>query len=288
MRHNRTWTHSRPVAVAAATFVAASLLLTACGSSDASTQPAEATPSETTQSEAAPALTQEEVARWTAGGADFVGREATVTGKVFNIDHDGDNHVYQINADPENYDGNTLVYFEGADPGINKNDYIRATGIVQKDMSYENAFGATMSAPLLAATQVEKSTYQDIVSPTIASIDPQLACVANGYTVTMNRVEFAENETRVYVSLVNNGAGRLRIYDHNAVIIQDGKQYNTQTNYQADYPSINNEVAVGASLDGVICFPAIEQHSFQLQLRGSSDNWEVDGFELSFSFDITM
>ena len=221
----------------------------------------EQTQEDATQAEEMQTLSEDEVRRWTAGGSGLVGFEATVSGKVFHIEHDGDAHVFQLHADPKNNEGSIIVYFEGADPGIANNDYIRSTGVTCDDMPYENAFGATMSAPVLAATAVEKSTYQDVVSPALMTVEPNLSSTLNGYTVTVPRVEFAGDETRVYVSLVNNGAGRLRVYDYNAVIIQNGMQYNTERNYAADYPSINNEVAIGASISGVICFPALEQRS---------------------------
>lgn len=291
----------------ATTLVAASLLLTACGSAGAPQQASAPTPTEAAQeeataeaardvesqaepaqAEAVQALSKEEALRWAAGGSGLVGFEATVAGKVFHVEHDGDAHVYQIYADPKNNEGNTIVYLEGTDPGIANGDYVLATGTTCEDMPYENAFGATMSAPVLAATSVEKSSYQDVVSPALATVEPNLTSTWNGYAVTVQRVEFAGDETRVYVGITNNGAGRLRVYDYNAVIIQDGVQYNTEHNYQADYPSINNEVAVGASISGVMCFPALGQRSLQLQLQGSSDNYEVDGYGMDFVFDITV
>lgn len=102
------------------------------------------------------------------------------------------------------------------------------------------------------------------------------------------KVEFADNETRVYVTIINNGAGRLSLYDYDAVIIQDGKQFNTETNYEAGYPDINKEISIGVTLDGIMAFTAIEQKSFQLQMRGYSDNYEADSGDLEFTFDIAV
>ena len=268
-----------------------SLLLAGCGSrpsNGGSVTTSDTADIEIIQEQQVQPLTDEEVKQWTNGSSEFIGREATLTGRVFNIEHDGNKHVFQINADPKNYDGNTLIYYEGADPGIIKNDFIRATGTIQKDMPYKNAFGASMSAPLLSASSIEKINYRDAVSPTLASVEPNIVSEQNGYSITVQKIEFAKDETRVYVSLTNNGAGRLTVYDYSAVIIQDGKQINTETNYQANYPSINKELNVGATMEGIVCFPAIEQKGMQIQMNGHSDNYKVDGSELNFIFDITI
>lgn len=233
-------------------------------------------------------MTEEEVADWLAGGSGYEGREATVTGQVFNSERDGDKAYYQIHTDPDNYEGNTVVYFEGSNPGIGNDDYIRATGIVAKDFTGENAFGGEVTAKCLNASTIEKIDYIDAVAPTTAEVKPAATSEINGYSITIDKVEFSDKETRVYVTLTNNGAGRLSVYDYDAVIIQNGRQFNAETNYSAGYPDINKELAIGASMSGVMTFPVIEQSDFQIQMHGYSDNYEVDQDALDFSFDITV
>lgn len=211
-----------------------------------------------------------------------------MTGQVFNIQRDGNTIAYQINSDPTNYEGNTVIAYQGDDPGISKNDYIRATGTVADRMNYENAFGASMSAALLKADVVEKSSYEEAVAPARATIETNMVSEQNGYSITLNKIDFADKETRFYVSVTNNGAGKFTVYDFNAVVVQNGKQFNTEQNFHANYPTINNEVAIGASVEGVICFPAMEQASMQLRLNGHSDNYQVDGTGFDFVFDVQI
>lgn len=235
-----------------------------------------------------PALTEEEVGQWLSGDDGFEGRETTITGKVFNTDYNDGVYAFQIYTDPNNYTGNTIVYVSGENPNIGTDAYIRATGTVMEDFEGENALGGSVTATCLQASSIEEISYIDAVSPTLQSIEPAVVSEQNGYSISVDKVEFAADETRVYVTLTNNGAGRLSVYDYDAVLLQDGRQFNVQTNYQANYPTINNELSVGAAIDGIICFPKVEQTSFQLQLHGFSDNWEADGGELNFTFDIAL
>ena len=269
-----------PALCAGALALSCLVVLPSCGSTSGAPG---STPAEPPQP-----LTEEEYKAWDTGGAEFEGRQATVTGQVFNIQREGDTIAYQIHTDPTNYGGNTVVTFTGDDPGINNDDCLRATGIVQKDFEGENALGGSVVANALLADSVEKITYQEATAPTIAYIEPAVTSEYNGYSVTIDKIEFSEPETRVYVTVNNNGAGRLSLYEYSAVIIQNGQQYNIQYNYAANYPTISNQVAMGASISGIMCFPKIEQSSLQIQLQGSSDNWEADPGTIDFNFDITV
>lgn len=266
--------------MAFAASIAVAMTLCSCGGG-APAQNAE-------ESEPVPPLTEAEVEQWLDGDSSFEGREATITGKVFNTDHEDDIYAFQVYTDPKNYAGNAIVYVKGDNPHINSDAYIVATGTVMKDFKGENAFGGSVTAACLQASSIEEVSYVEAVSPTLKSIEPGLVAEQNGYSITLNKVEFAADETRFYVTLTNNGAGRLSVYDYNAVLLQDGRQLNVQSNFEAGYPTINNELAVGGTLEGVICFPNVEQANMQLQLRGYSDNWEADGGELTFTFDIAV
>lgn len=92
----------------------------------------------------------------------------------------------------------------------------------------------------------------------------------------MEKVELAEKETRVYLKVENAGSSNFNLYSFNAKIIQNGKQYEEETNFSADYPDVQTDLSVGVTTEGIFCFPAIEQADFQIVLEGSSDNWEED------------
>lgn len=89
----------------------------------------------------------------------------------------------------------------------------------------------------------------------------------------MQKVEFATTETRVYISITNSGSDDFTVYSFNAKIMQGSKQYEEQSNYQAGYQEIQSELMPGATTEGIIAFPAMEQSNFTHYIKGKSLNW---------------
>lgn len=118
-------------------------------------------------------------------------------------------------------------------------------------------------------------TYQEACAPTLYTATVQTAAQTQcGYTVSVDSVELAEKETRVAVTVTNNGAAAFSIYDSSAKIVQNGKQFEREYNSYADYPELQSDLMVGASTTGIITFPVLEKADFDITLTGSSDDWD--------------
>ena len=82
--------------------------------------------------------------------------EVDFTGRVFvDPERDGDGVYLQIWADPENSEKNMLVGY--GDPGfeVRDGDYVQVKGLVMKSFEGENAFGGTVTAPVIEASDIE-------------------------------------------------------------------------------------------------------------------------------------
>ena len=86
------------------------------------------------------------------------------------------------------------------------------------------------------------------------------------------KIEFSEKETRVYVTAKNAGKETLYFDADGAVILQDSKQYNAKSNYEANYDEIPYEIVKGATSSGVIVFPKISTKNFDLTIDIHSDD----------------
>lgn len=95
-----------------------------------------------------------------------------------------------------------------------------------------------------------------------------------------------EKETRVYVKVENNGSDKFNMYSFNSRILQSGRQFDSAHNYAADYPEVQTGLSVGVTTEGIFCYPAIENASFQVVLEGRSENYREDFSP--FTFDITV
>ena len=150
----------------------------------------------------------------------------------------------------------------------------------------QNMLGTSISAPLIITTNIKKSSYIDVCSPTIKSVNVNQKQSQYGCDVIVDKVEFASDETRVYVTVTNNSNYNFNVYMYSAKLTQNGKQYEYESNYDADYEEIQTEILPGITTSGIITFPSINQSSFNFILDGSSDNWYTDinpyNFAISF------
>ncbi len=237
------------------------VLFAACSSEPVSTEP----------------LTDEEIAQMYTEPLTFEGRTVNLTGRVFVVEKATDGISIQMFQDPENYENNTFVVYGDPDFDVEEEDYIKLTGIVQDEVEGTNAFGGPVIAPMIVASTLEISSYQEVMAPTILEVVPEKKTVTHlGYSVTVQKIEFAENETRVYLKVKNGGKSEFSLYSFNAVLIQGNKQYEEDSNWDADYPEIQTDLKVGIESEGILCFPAINQEDFQLEFEGSSDNYRED------------
>lgn len=218
----------------------------------------------------------------------FTGRTVSLVGKVFSQPEKDQSGIYfQMFSDAENNEGNTIVAYMDPDFEVEDGDYVKLTGIVQGKFEGSNAYGGTITAAQILATTVEKSSYVDVVSPALKTLtSDNTTLTQHGYSVSLTKIEFAEQETRLYVTVTNGGKDKFNLYSFNAKIVQDGKQYEEQTNYDADYPEVQTDLLPGTTTEGIIVFPKLEQKSLQVVLEASSEDYHED-FE-PYSFDISI
>lgn len=233
-------------------------------------------------------LTESEIKQMYSNPDDFKGRKIELLGKVLsNAEYDEDAVYFQMYGDIKNSSNNTVVGFANPDFKVEEGNYVKVIGTVKDKFEGENALGGKITAPTILADSVEVLSYQEAVAPTTKEIIPENNSIDQlGYKVTINKIELSEPETRVYLTVENNGSGKFSLYDFNSILIQDGKQYENQDNWAADYPEIQTDLRVGVSTEGIITFPKINESNFQLIFDGSPDDWN-EKIE-DYQFDITV
>lgn len=224
-------------------------------------------------------ITDDQITQMFSDPNDFKGKYVKLSGQIFVTPEEYDEYVFlQVWNEPNGNKNNFIVNAPQDGTEYESNSYIIVDGMIEGEVSGENLIGGTVSAPLIRADNVELSNYKDVVTPTIKEVTfDSLSIDQYGYTVEINKIEYAENETRLYVALKNNGKSTFYFYDFNMKITQEGKQYDGGTNYEADYPEIQPELLPGSESFGVVVFPAINQSKgFDIYAEGSSDNWEEE------------
>ncbi len=220
-------------------------------------------------------LTQDETKAMYSDINKYKGKYVELVGKVFTEPNFDDKGVsFQMWADPEKAERNTVVGFENPQLELHKDDYVKVTGKIEKKFKGKNGFGATVEAPQIKAENVEVLSYQDAVAPTTKEVSPSVKTLEQyGYQVTVDKVELSDKETRVYVKVVNNGAASFDLYSVSALLIQNGTQYKEEGNYEADYPEVQTDLLPGLTTEGIFVFPKIEAADFKIVLDGMSDDY---------------
>ncbi len=275
----------RWIGIALAVALAGSLA--ACGSSSSGTKGTESAETE----EEKEYVSTEDLANVFSDPDAYKGKYIVVTGKVSNkIESSGNSDVaYQAYYDTENYEDDFVVYCP-ADINLSDGEYIEADGKIMGAQKFETYLGVERKVLCIQADSVTEKSYTDVVVPTIAEIAPTDAIAEqNGISIQVDKVEFAETETRVWITETNNSSDGVDIYPSQAKIIQNGTQYeynwDSSTRYEIEAEEPADELLPGASSSGLIVFPAIDpSQEFQLYFENCySDNYDIhfDSFTIT-------
>ncbi len=219
----------------------------------------------------------------------FINKYIKLSGKIFNIETDEDDVYFQMWQNPSENDNNTFVRTsKEIFKDLKENDYIKLEGYIAGKIEGENMMGGTVSGPKIIADHLKKSSYKDVVSPTIKTIkvNQTKKSNANGVTVTLEKIELSDIETRVYLSIKNESPYLYNFYSFNSKILQNSKQFKEESNYDADYKEIESDIPKGVIEEGVIVFGKIKPSSLQFTCEGHSDNYELDSDEFAFDIDL--
>lgn len=232
-------------------------------------------------------IEKEQISDLYSSPKDFKGKYVELTGQVFTDPDTKDDMVaLQMWQDPKNSEHNTIIVASKDIAGdIKSQDYIKVTGYVEDEFKGENMMGGEIIAPQIVAEKIEKSSYQDVMSPTNKTIDVNKTIDKNGVKVTLSKIELADNETRAYLSIDNQSGESYSFYSFNSRIIQGTKQFKEEANYESGYDEIESDIPSGVKEDGIICFKAIENNNFKFICEGQSENYELDGD--TFTFEIS-
>ncbi|WP_179295553.1 DUF4352 domain-containing protein [Bacillus sp. FJAT-45350] len=230
-------------------------------------------------------LSPQEFSQMLSNPGNFKGSYVDYIGRVFIVEHDADGTYLQIWADPEKNDHNTIVGIPDPNFEVSDGDYIHITGMVKDEFKGENAFGAELIVPLIEANKYEITDYINAISPTRYEVLVDQEQEQSGYTVLIDKIEFGEKDTRVYVTIKNDSDSSISFWSHSAKLVQDGKQYDTEYNWDSDYPELQSDIRPGVSSEGILSFPVTEfedHNELTLYLDGSSDDWEINIDEFQF------
>jgi hypothetical protein len=235
-----------------------------------------------------PRFTDSNVATLYASPNFYKGALVDITGKVFLApDRDGSRTGFQMwQAGKTDFDRNTLVYSDRHDlTTYASGDCVRVVGKNIGTLSGENAFGATLNLPAIEASDVSMADCETVVYPPIKEIASGESKFSNGITVTLDKVVFAEEHTRVYLTIANGQAEKIYFMSTSAKAFQGNKQFETAYAFDADFPDIEYEIYPAIEETGVIIFEPLSPET-----PGARFHFEIMAgtFLNDYSFDFTL
>src|SRR5699024_510761 len=179
--------------------------------------------------------------------------EVEFNGQVFiEPERDSDGTYLQVYADPEK---NIIVGVEDPDFDVETEDYVAVRGVITGAIEGENLVGGHVKAPTVLAENIEIIDYTDAISPAIETIDVDDSVDQHGFIVHVDKIEIAENMTRVYVDITNNTDDQINFYTFNARLIIDDEQLEEDSNfYDTGLPELDSEILPDVKSEGVIIF----------------------------------
>lgn len=225
-------------------------------------------------------LTKEEVEQLYTNPNAYKDRSVALSGKVLEIARRKNSIAFQMLGDPTNSKTSTMVAYTDPTVDVKSGDYIKVNGTMISAMQGKSN-GKKVLIPTIIADSLEVVGYIDALSPTIKSVDIQESQILYGHSITVEKVEFAQTETRIYLTIQNNGKGQFSIFSSQAKIVQNGKQYEYQFNPVANYPEIQMGLLPGATTEGIITFPPLDMCDFKVAFEDSMVNLYIFDVEVT-------
>lgn len=261
-------------------------ILGACGGTDKSTETGDENDNKTKG-----VLKAEEHDKMYSDPKKYKGYEVELTGKIFSDpEKDDDGTYFQMWGDPENSEKNTVVGIKDPKLDVKSGQYVRVKGVIDDEFEGENAFGATIVAPVIVADSVETVDYITAISPTIKEIKVDQEMNQHNLVVTLQKIEIAKNQTRIYVKVQNNTDDSASFYTHSTKLVVGSKQYEEEY-IDSDTTGLEepqSDLLPGIETEGVIVYPAIDpnEESLQLYAEPNTDDYSLDFEPYVFKVDL--
>ena len=212
---------------------------------------------------------------------NYKGKYVKISGKISSQIADGDEITLQIYTPYDDFNNDVLVDCSNGSETFSEDEYVIVEGKIEGSQKYESLLGEELTSPLIEAVSVQKVSYIDAISPTLKSVDVWQTVNPGNSPMTLEKVEFAEKETRLYFTFENHTGGEYDLYTYSCALVQNGNQYEQQDNFDANYPELSTDVIPEAKTSGVITFPAIDQNTdFMVRISGCAySDFETNDFD---------
>lgn len=220
------------------------------------------------------------------------GVSVELSGYVFNIIEEDSNYVYtQVYQDFENYKDDVVLKIpKTVLSSLESDSFILAQGVILGEMKGENLLGADLKLATVEVDNIYVGKYEETVARAIKEFVINEKQSQHGQTITIEKIEFSDYDTRLFINIKNDGDYKVSTYTFDFSMIINGRNYTHEYSFYADYPELDSELNPNTYTDGILGFKKLDFNEInEIKIivdRPYSDNWEID-FE-DYIFEITL
>jgi hypothetical protein len=211
-----------------------------------------------------------------ANPGGYKGGTIKFVGKVFKVEGSDKSYVLQIYSDIKNSSGNVIVY---TSEQFKEGDYVEVSGNIGDKFTGDNAFGASLTAPTVNAVSVKSIDADQAIAPTITTKTPNISKVVDNLTISLQKIEYAKDETRIFLHFSNTGSDNFIFYSFNANLVQNKQKIETLTDYNRTTYVSDNDILADTNRDVKLYYSALDAKSpaiFSFQVTNSNDYSSTD------------
>jgi len=214
--------------------------------------------------------------------------------RIFNVlgEDDGYYHVQAYAYGQEEY--NVYIAAPVKYKGIMYTDNcINVQGVCRGSDTSENVFGSEVYLMLIRGSSVSNAEPHETVDPTLEEVVVNKSKTSYGITVTLEKIQFASKETRVFLKIKNGRSGDISYYEFNTYAIIGSRQYDTTWgSYLVDYPEIPSTIHPGVLSEGIILFEKINPDStnmISLYIEVGTGDYKIGDYgDITIKFDVNI
>lgn len=221
----------------------------------------------------------------------YLGRTVALDGQVEQTDiPNSPAGAFSVSLDPANDIGASRIIIlpPSSGPAVAQNDILRITGTIGTPADMQSLFGADFTVAVVTASALQPETYGQAFSPAIETIAASPAQSQNGMTVTVTKVVVAADQTRVWLTAVNDTGTKAHLWAVDAALVQARKQVqiNDSLLNNEGYPTIPDPMLNATTTSAVLIFGSVKPNggTVTFDLPAASEDFSQTWNDFIFTF----
>jgi len=169
----------------------------------------------------------------------------------------------------------------GKDINVKEGNWVKVEGRLDSYWTTKSIIGAELRIPIVVADTISIISRSQVIPP-IVTVNVGKTVTQGGLAITLDRVEIAVSETRVYIKASNGSTSKASLYSYEAILVQGQNQIKRKQLFgEADIKEPDTTLVSGTVTDGVIMFEPLDPNVHQAKLIWS--NPRTEDWQLRFS-----